>query len=227
MIKPVRIAPSILAADFSRLGEEIRTVADHVDSLHIDVMDGHFVPNISLGIPVIRSIRPVTDLLFDCHLMITNPLEYVGPLQEAGADMVTVHIEAHPDPTEVAKKAGDADLRFGLVINPPTPFEAIAPYVELADMVVIMSVHPGFGGQDFMPEVLSKVEAARRFIDVRGLDADLQIDGGITPATIEAAREAGADVFVAGSAVFRAADPVAAVGELRNNAQRSGHAAGA
>ncbi len=219
MIKPVRIAPSILAADFSRLGDEIRFVADYVDSLHIDIMDGHFVPNISLGIPVVRSIRPVTALEFDCHLMITNPLEYLGPLREAGADLVTVHIEAVPDPTRVAEQASKEGLRFGLVLNPPTPFAAVAPYVELADLLLIMSVQPGFGGQAFDRGVLPKVESARRFIDVRGLSTDIQIDGGITPETISAARRAGADVFVAGTAIFAAADPIAAVHELRTRAE--------
>jgi ribulose-phosphate 3-epimerase len=222
VIKNVRIAPSILAADFSRLGDEIRAVADHVDSLHIDVMDGHFVPNISLGIPVIRSIRPVTNLEFDCHLMITNPLEYLEPLRNAGTDMVTVHIEAHPDPTTVARRAREEGLRFGLVINPPTPFAALEPYVELADMVVVMSVQPGFGGQEFDAGVLGKVAAARKFIDSRGLAVDLQIDGGIGTTTIRAAREAGVDVFVAGSAIFGAPDPVAAIAEMRQLAERGG-----
>ncbi len=218
MIKPVRIAPSILAADFSRLGDEIRTVADHADSLHIDVMDGHFVPNISLGIPVIRSIRHITDLEFDCHLMITNPLEYLEPLRAAGADLVTVHIEAHPDPTQVAARARELGMRFGLVINPPTPFEAIGPYVEIADVVLVMSVQPGFGGQAFDATVLDKVTAARTHVDRRGLATDIQIDGGIAPDTIRMAREAGADIFVAGSAIFAAADPVAAIAELRKRA---------
>jgi ribulose-phosphate 3-epimerase len=222
VLKPVRIAPSILAADFSKLGEEIRAVAPHVDSLHIDVMDGHFVPNISLGIPVIASIRPVTDLEFDCHLMITNPLEYLEPLRGAGADMVTIHIEAHPDPTRVAGRAREEGLRFGLVINPPTPFTALEPYVELADMVLVMSVQPGFGGQAFDQSVLPKVEAARKFIDVRGLDIDLQIDGGIAPETIRWARDAGADVFVAGSAIFGAPDRVTAIADLRRTAETGG-----
>lgn len=215
VIKPARIAPSILAADFSRLGEEVAAVAPYVDMLHIDVMDGHFVPNISLGMPVIRSMRPVTDLLFDCHLMITNPDVYLEPLRAAGADLVTVHIEAHPDPTGVARHARELGLRFGLVINPPTPFSAVEPYVELCDMVVVMSVHPGFGGQGFIEAVLPKIEAARKFVDLRALPTDIQVDGGIGPDTISGARSAGADVFVAGSAVFGASDPVAAVAELR------------
>ena len=216
VIKPVRIAPSILAADFARLGEEVQVVEPYVDMLHVDVMDGHFVPNISLGVPVIASLRRVTRLPLDCHIMTTNPDAYLEDMSEAGADMVTVHIEAAPDPTAVAKRAGAAGLGFGLVLNPITPFAAIAPFLELCDMVLIMSVQPGFGGQAFMEEVLPKVEEARKFVDVRGLSADIQIDGGIGPRTIGRARAAGADVFVAGSAIFGAPDPVAAVAALRD-----------
>lgn len=190
-------------------------VAPHTDLVHIDVMDGHFVPNISLGIPVIASLRGVTDLPFDCHLMTTNPDAYFGPLREAGADLVTVHVEVVPEPTAVAARARDAGLQFGLALNPITPFAAVAPYVELCDMVLIMSVEPGFGGQDFIEEVLPKVEAARKFIDVRGLQADIEIDGGIGLKTIGRARAAGADVFVVGSSIFGASDPVAAVADMR------------
>jgi ribulose-phosphate 3-epimerase len=215
VIKPARIAPSILAADFARLGEDVARIASHVDMLHVDVMDGHFVPNISLGMPVISSLRKVTDLPFDCHLMTTNPDAYFEPLREAGADLVTVHIEVYPEPTPVAAKARAAGLGFGLVLNPITPFEAVAPYVELCDMVLIMSVQPGFGGQSFISEVLPKLEAVRKFVDVRGLSTDIEIDGGIGLDTIASARSAGADVFVAGSAIFGAPDPVAAVAEMR------------
>ncbi len=221
MIRPVRIAPSILAADFSRLGEEISSIADHVDMVHIDVMDGHFVPNVSMGMPVIRSIRPVTALPFDCHLMMTNPEGHLEALRAAGADLVTVHIETHPDPTGIAARARDLDLGFGLVVNPPTPFEAVAPYVELTDMLVVMSVQPGFGGQSFMEGVLPKIEAARRHIDARALPVDLQVDGGIGLDTVAAARRAGADVLVAGSAIFRAPDPVEAAVELRRRAEEA------
>ncbi len=210
-----RIAPSILAADFARLGEDVQRVAAHADLLHIDVMDGHFVPNISLGVPVVASLRKVSDLYFDCHLMTTNPGEYLPEFRDAGADLVTVHIEAVPDPTEVAARARAVGLDFGLVLNPPTPFEAVEPFVELCDMLLVMSVQPGFGGQAFMPEVLEKVEAARKLVDSRGLPTDIQIDGGISVDTAPAARRAGADVFVAGSAVFRADDPVAAIQRLR------------
>jgi ribulose-phosphate 3-epimerase len=216
VIKPPRIAPSILAADFAHLADEIARIEDHVDLLHVDVMDGHFVPNLSLGMPVIASIRKVTTLPLDCHLMTLNPDHYLEPLKDAGADLATVHIEVFPDPSGVAEIARDVGLGFGLVINPPTPFEAIEPFIELADMVVVMSVHPGFGGQVFIDAVLPKLERIRNFVDSAGLSTDIEIDGGIDPGTIRPAREAGADVFVAGTSVFRALDPVLAVRELRN-----------
>lgn len=222
MIKPVRIAASILAADFARLGEEVARVEGHLDVLHVDVMDGHFVPNISLGIPVIRSLRAVTDLPFDCHMMTTDPGAFVEALGEAGATGMTVHLEATPDPVELARSVRSAGLEFGVVANPGTPYEAMDPYLELCDLALVMSVEPGFGGQEFIYEVLAKVEAARKAIDDRGLDVDLQIDGGIGPATIGAARRAGADLFVAGTAIFGRPDPAAAIEELRAAASGSG-----
>ena len=197
-----------------------------LDLLHVDVMDGHFVPNISLGIPVIRSLRAVSGLPFDCHLMIANPADYVGALQGAGATGITVHMEAVPDPTRVAGMAREVGLEFGVVINPGTPFETMDPHLELCDMVLVMSVEPGFGGQGFIPAVLAKVEAARKAIDDRGLDVALEIDGGIDPETIGSARSAGADVFVAGSAIFGRPDPVAAISELRDIASFEDRSAG-
>ena len=210
-----QIAPSILAADFARLGEETRRVEGHVDMFHIDVMDGHFVPNISLGIPVIASLRAVTKLKFDCHLMMTNPDSYFEPLKAAGADLATVHLEVFPNPAPVAAKARSAGLEFGLAINPPTPYEAIESFVELCDLVLIMSVNPGFGGQAFIDEVLAKVESVRKKVDSLGLATDIEIDGGIGVDNIRRARDAGANVFVAGSSVFHADDPVAAVQSMR------------
>lgn len=209
------IAPSILAADFARLGEEVAAVAPYVDMIHIDVMDGHFVPNISLGVPVIESLRPVTEVKFDCHLMMLNPDFYFGSLREAGADLVSVHLEVFPDPTLPEKRARSAGLEFGLAINPPTPFEAVAPYVELCDMLVVMSVNPGFGGQGFIEETLGKIETARNFVESHGLRTDIEVDGGIGAANIRRARDAGANVFVAGSSVFRAENSAKAVTDLR------------
>lgn len=194
-------------------------MAEHVDLLHLDVMDGHFVPNLSFGMPVIASLRAVTDLPFACHLMVTNPVSLFGGLKEAGADLVTVHIEVHPDPTAAAKAARDHGLEFGISLNPATPFGAVAPFVELCDLVLVMSVNPGFGGQEFIPGVLPKVEEAKKLIDSAGLATDVEIDGGITPETIGAARASGADIFVAGTAIFGAEDPVAAVSRLRAAAE--------
>ncbi len=211
----IKIAPSLLAADFANLAAEVALVEPYVDMLHLDIMDGHFVPNISFGMPVIESLRKHTSLLFDCHMMTTNPDVYFTELKQAGGDLVMIHIEAITDPTEAASKAREVGLGFGLVLNPPTPFEAVEPFVELADMVLIMSVHPGFGGQSFMPEVLEKTESARKWVDEHGLSVDIQIDGGINPETARLAGRAGANVFVAGTAIFRADDPVAAVQELR------------
>lgn len=211
----VKIAPSLLAADFTHLAEEVERVAPVIDWLHLDVMDGHFVPNISFGIPVIEALRGVTDVYFDCHIMTTNPDAFLPELAKAGINLATVHIEAVPDPGRAMKRARDNGLDFGLVINPGTPFDAVAPFVEECDLVVVMSVEPGHGGQSFIPEVLPKVEAARDWIESRGLGVDIQIDGGITPENAGQAISAGATVLVAGTAVFRADDPLAAVEALR------------
>ena len=206
----------MLAADFARLGEEVQRIEPEIDMLHLDVMDGHFVPNISFGMPVIASLRATTSLYFDCHLMTTNPDVYLEELKEAGADLVTVHIEVIPNPVRVAERARQIGLDFGLVLSPDTPFAGVEPYVELIDLLLIMSVHPGFGGQSFIPEVLRKVETARKFIDSRALSVDIQIDGGITDRTATVARQAGANVFVAGTAIFGDPDPAGAVRRLRS-----------
>lgn len=215
----MKIAPSLLAANFSHLEEDIARVEPYVDWLHLDVMDGHFVPNISFGIPVIESIRAVSELYFDCHIMTTNPDVFVPELAKAGANLVTMHIEAIPDPTGAAERARSAGLDFGLVINPLTPFEAVAPYVESCEVLVVMSVEPGFGGQSFIADVLPKIEAAREWVENRGLATDIQVDGGITPDNAGAVAKAGATVLVAGSAVFRAADPPTAIEEMRRAAE--------
>jgi ribulose-phosphate 3-epimerase len=214
-MKAARIAPSLLAADFANLGAEVHRIEADIDMLHLDVMDGHFVPNLSFGMPVIASLRGVTSVYFDCHLMTTNPDAYLEDLKEAGANLVTVHLEVVPNPIKVAARAREIGLDFGLVLNPPTPFAGVEPFVELADLLLIMSVHPGFGGQSFMAEVLPKLEAARKFVDSHGLPVDIQVDGGITAETAPLARKAGADVFVAGTAIFRDPDPAGAVHRLR------------
>lgn len=210
-----QIAPSILAADFARLGEEVAAIEAEADLLHLDLMDGHFVPNLSFGMPVVRALRKVSALRFDCHLMTTNPAAFLPELASAGADLVTMHIEAIPDPTGSARRVAAEGLDFGLVISPPTPISAVLPFLEICSLLLIMSVNPGFGGQAFMPEVLGKVESARNWIESHGLAADIEIDGGITTNTIASARDAGANVFVAGTAVFGEPDPAAAVRDLR------------
>jgi ribulose-phosphate 3-epimerase len=214
-MRPTRIAPSLLAADYSRLGDEVARVEKEVDMLHLDIMDGHFVPNIFMGTGVVAALRPLTNLEFDCHLMTTNPGAHVPHLAEAGADVVTIHIEAVTDPTSIMAMADAHGLKFGLVLNPGTPFDAVAPFADRCDMILVMSVEPGLGGQRFIPEVLGKVETAREWVESRGLAVDIQIDGGITPQTARAAADAGANVFVAGTAVFGADDPASAIAELR------------
>jgi ribulose-phosphate 3-epimerase len=215
----IKIAPSLLAADFTRLADDVKRVAPVIDWLHLDVMDGHFVPNISFGIPVIEALRGVTDVFFDCHIMTTNPDAYLSELAKAGINQATVHIEAVPDPTRAMERARDNGLAFGLALNPGTPFAATAPYVENCDVLVVMSVEPGYGGQMFLPEVLPKVEEAREWVESRGLTADIQVDGGITPENAGQVISAGATVLVAGTAVFRADDPPAAIDTLRRAAQ--------
>lgn len=218
MNRSIRIAPSILAADFARLKDSIDALDGEVDMLHVDVMDGHFVPNISLGPPVISSLRQVTDAYLDAHLMITDPLTYLAPIVESGADGVTVHIEAVPDPAPVIAEAARLGTDFGLVINPPTPVESVLPFLDVCSMVVVMSVHPGFGGQSFIADVLPKVQILRETIDSRGLSTDIQVDGGIDPETAVPTARAGASVLVAGTSVFRADDPAEAVRTIRANA---------
>jgi ribulose-phosphate 3-epimerase len=216
------IAPSILSADFARLADEAAAVAgapgEGADWLHVDVMDGHFVPNLTLGLPVVEALVAATDLPLDCHLMIDDPDRWAVGYAEAGARNVTVHVEAAGDPVAVAKDLRAAGALAGLSIKPDTPLEPHVETLRHYDTLLVMSVEPGFGGQSFRPEVLDKVRTARRLVDTGHLRLLLEIDGGINADTIEAAAEAGVDCFVAGSAVYSAADPAEAVASLRRQA---------
>ncbi|MEI7545766.1 MAG: ribulose-phosphate 3-epimerase [Mycobacteriaceae bacterium] len=219
MATPTRpmIAPSILSADFAWLANEAAAV-EGADWLHVDVMDAHFVPNLTLGLPVVESLLKATDIPMDCHLMITDPGRWAPGYAEAGAYNVTFHAEATDDPVSVGRDIRAAGAKAGLSIKPGTPIE---PYLEILrdfDTLLVMSVEPGFGGQSFIPEVLTKVAAVRRLVDSGELTILVEIDGGINADTIEQAAEAGVDCFVAGSAVYGAADPAAAVEALRRQA---------
>ena len=215
VIRKIRVAPSVLAADLGELRSDMEAVADHVDMFHLDVMDGVYVPNLTFGPPVIKWVRPAVDTFFDCHLMVSRPLDLLGPLAEAGADHVTLHTDVCPDPRRAIGLARELGLQFGLALSPAVPPSVVRPYLAELNMVVVMSVEPGFGGQAFMPETLSKVRTIRRWIDREGLSTALQIDGGIAPGTAPRAAAAGADVFVAGTAIFGRANPVEAVRLLR------------
>ena len=209
------IAPSILAADFSRLGDEVRAVEGAADWVHVDVMDNHFVPNLTIGLPVVQSLRKVTTIPFDVHLMITDPERWAPGYAEAGAYNVTFHAEACDDPVALAKTLRAAGSRAGLAIDRDTPVE---PYLELlpyVDTVLIMTIKAGFGGQRFLPEMLDKVRDVRRRITAKELEVRLEVDGGVAADTIEQAAAAGADAFVAGTAVYGADDPAEAVQRLR------------
>jgi len=203
MKKNVRVAPSILASDFSRLGEEIQAITKAgADFIHIDVMDGHFVPNITVGPSIVKSIRDHTDLPFDVHLMISPVDPYVEAFSEAGADIITAHPEAGPHLHRTIQLIKLCNARAGVSLNPSTPAELIGPVINDVDMVLVMSVNPGFGGQKFLHSTLEKISTIRQIIDSSGRDIDLAVDGGITTKTGRLAVEAGADMLVAGTAIF-------------------------
>ena len=212
-----KIAPSILSADFARLGEEVGKVERAgADMIHFDVMDGHFVPNLSIGIPVLESLRKVTRLPLDAHLMIENPERYVEVFVKAGANSVSVHAEVCPDIPAMAKRLHDLGARASVGINPETDVQRVLPFAEHLDMILIMSVHPGFGGQEFIPEAMEKLRAVRRELDRRALKVDIEIDGGVKLDNIAEVKAAGANVFVSGSGIFDQGDYRKVVEEMRD-----------
>ena len=203
MQQPIRIAPSILSADFARLGEEVRAItAAEADFIHIDVMDGHFVPNLTIGPAVVKSLRPHTTLPFDVHLMISPVDPYIAEFAEAGADIITVHPEAGSHVHRTIQLIKSLGKKAGVALNPATPAEALDFVLDLVDLVLVMSVNPGFGGQSFLESQLDKIRTVRKRIDYQGRPIDLEVDGGINPETARAAIAAGADLLVAGTAVF-------------------------
>lgn len=209
------IAPSILSADFTRLAEEIALVkAGGATMLHVDVMDGHFVPNITIGLPVVKSIRKATDLIIDTHLMISEPGRYAVEFVRAGADMVSVHIEADHHLHRTLTAVRDAGAQAGIAINPATPIDLLTEALPYADFVLLMSVNPGFGGQSFIPTMVDKLRRLREMIDMRGLSVKIEIDGGIDETNIGEIVNSGAQIIVAGSAVFGNGEPTAAVKRL-------------
>jgi ribulose-phosphate 3-epimerase len=212
----VKIAPSILSADFANLEREIQRIAD-ADYVHVDVMDGVFVPNISIGIPVVASIRKVTELPLDVHLMIVEPGRYVEQFCDAGADLVTLHVEADTEANllDAIDKIHAKGKKAGVVLKPKTPAEAVLPFLEKVELILVMTVEPGFGGQKFMADQMPKVTALRRMIDEKNPACELEVDGGVAPDTCQTCIDAGANVLVAGSAVYKAADIPARIAELR------------
>jgi ribulose-phosphate 3-epimerase len=216
----IKIAPSILSADFARLGEEVAAIAaGGADYVHVDVMDGHFVPNITIGPLVVEALRPVTDLPLDVHLMIERPDQYIPAFAEAGADIITVHYEATAHLHRTVQLIHSLGKKAGVSINPATPVSCLDVILDELDLVLVMTVNPGFGGQAFIPACLPKIEALRQQIDRRGCAVELEVDGGVKLDNIARIAAAGANVMVAGSAVFGAPDYAATIAALRANAE--------
>jgi ribulose-phosphate 3-epimerase len=212
-----KIAPSILAADFANLAAEVERVADDADLLHVDCMDGHYVPNLTIGPPVVKALRKHTDLHLDCHLMVSNPGILLRDFADAGADGCTVHVELG-DPRPLLDRIRALGMRAGLVFEPETPFEKVEPYLADIDVLLVMSVRTGFGGQPFIASVLDKARAARQAIDARKLAVEIEIDGGIKIDNARLAADAGVDILVSGTGIFGRPDPAAAIREMRATA---------
>ena len=219
-MQELMMAPSILSADFSRLGEEIRAVEKAgADVIHVDVMDGHFVPNITIGPPVVASVRRITDLPLDVHLMISDADRYIDDFARAGADWITVHVEACPHLHRTVGRIKELGKKAGAVLNPATPLYSLDEILEDLDLVMLMSVNPGFGGQSFIRASLKKIKTLREMIAGRGLEVGIEVDGGVSPATIADVAGAGANIFVAGSAVFGQQDYAKVIAEMKSISQ--------
>ena len=213
----MKISPSMLASDYANLEDELKK-CESAELIHLDVMDGHFVPNISIGAPVIKAMKRVCSVPFDVHLMISDPLKYIEDFADAGADIITFHSECESDINETINKILECGCKAGLAVKPATPVEAVYPYIDKLSMVLVMTVEPGFGGQSFMENMMPKIERLRADFP----DIDIQVDGGVNAETIKACAKAGANVFVAGSAVFKSENPQETIALLKNNAKKAG-----
>jgi ribulose-phosphate 3-epimerase len=217
-MKKKKIAPSILSADFSHLAEEIQKVEEAgADMIHVDVMDGHFVPNLTVGPPIVKSIRKITRLPLDVHLMITHPDDYIPEFIKAGSDYLTVHVETSPHLHRTIQSIKENGVKAGVTLNPATPLSLISQILPFVDLLLVMSVNPGFGGQSFIPQVLDKIREARRMIDEMQAPVELEVDGGLNVENIREIAEAGADIFVAGSSVFHSKDYKATLEKMRES----------